>query len=279
MKITLHGLSNSLGGGVCFFCVQPKSFYKNFKYRVSVIFAGRAAYAFAFSALIMTMPQLTAAPRELVNVKSVDDHIEIDMAYVGRSNFLGRRVANYRSNKCYLLPGAAYALSRANSRLEKRQMRLVARDCWRPRSASDDMANWAYETNGEKLTRDDLSDTQNAIFEDGRLFDENGVLKTSRLFNFNYLAKFSNHNKGSTVDVELLKWAEGGWYKADTGTNFDVFSRRSAMSATVNAEARTNRNAIASAMSAEGFRGMATEWWHWTHRSSNGGAYLDGTVD
>lgn len=275
MKITLQGFSKNLGGGVCFSCAQPKGHYKHFKKIFSAFFAGLAVS----SAFYTAMPQLHAAPRELIDIKTISRNIHVDMAYIGRHNFLGRRVANYRSNTCYLLPAAANALSRANERLGSQYLKLTVRDCWRPASASVDMSNWANSQDQLNLTSRDLNSTQKVIFEDPRLFDQLGYLRPSRLKSFGYLALYSNHNKGSTVDIELLEWFNGSWEKADTGTAFDVFSRRSARSATVGPTATENRNLIANAMQSEGFRGLATEWWHWTHRSSNGGPYLDGTVD
>jgi len=275
MKITLQGFSENLGGGVCFSCAQPKGHYKHFKKIFSAFFAGLAVS----SAFYTAMPQLHAAPRELIDIRTVNRNIHIDMAYIGRQNFLGRRVANYRSNTCYLLPAAASALSRVNERLEVLSYRLVVRDCWRPSSASVDMSNWANTQDQKNLTRGDLNAAQNEIFEDPRLFDQMGILRPSRLKSYGYLALYSNHNKGSTVDIELLEWVMGRWEKADTGTAFDVFSRRSGRAAQLNSDAKLHRNLISGTMADEGFRGLATEWWHWTHRTSNGGSYLDGTVD
>ncbi len=275
MKITLQGFSKNLGGGVCFSCAQPEGHYKHIKKIFSAIFAGLAVS----SAFYTAMPQLNAAPRELIDITSVNSNIHVDMAYLGRQNFLGRRVANYRSNTCYLLPATANALSRANERLERLSYRITVRDCWRPSSASIDMSNWADTQDQKNLTDRDLNAAQKVIFEDPRLFDQMGILRPSRLKRLGYLALYSNHNKGSTVDLELLEWVMGRWEKADTGTAFDVFSRRSGQSAQLNSDQKHHRNLISGVMSSEGFRGLATEWWHWTHRNSNGGSYLDGTVD
>ncbi|MEZ4816176.1 MAG: M15 family metallopeptidase [Bdellovibrionota bacterium] len=275
MKITLQDFSINLGGGVCFSCALPKGHYKHFKKKFSAIFAGLVVC----STFYMAMPQLEAAPRGFVNIKDISDSIQVDMAYVGRKNFLGRRVAGYEANKCYLKEEAAVALERANQILQAQNKLIIVRDCWRPTQASFDMSRWADAQDQRNLKKNDLSSTQQIIFEDTRLFDSLGFLKTSRLKRLDYLATYSNHNKGGTVDIELLEWASYRWKKADTGTDFDVFSPRSAMNARVNETARSNRNLIAGAMKSSGFRGLYSEWWHWTHRASNSGDYLDGTVD
>lgn len=230
----------------------------------------------------MAMPQMNAAPPELIDVTLVDGNLVVDMAYRGAKNFLGRRVAGYRASaNCYLKPGAARALSFANTQLQKSGVYLVMRDCWRPVSGSRDMLQWAYAQDKSnvrnKITRDRMSDLQKFYFQDSVLFDARGILRPSLLLSNSYLSGgTSRHNVGSTVDVELYT-NEG--HPADTGTAFDVFSKRSAFHARVSAEARKNRNLLRSAMSAQGFRGLSSEWWHWTHRTSDSGPALDGTVD
>ncbi|WP_365883441.1 M15 family metallopeptidase [Bosea sp. (in: a-proteobacteria)] len=94
----------------------------------------------------------------------------------------------------------------------------------------------------------------------------------------------SNHSRGSTVDVGLVRAGEAALptpadagpcdgplgirppeSSLDLGTSFDCFSEKSALRHPgVTAEARRNRDILAAAMAAEGFRGYGKEWWHFT---------------
>lgn len=274
-KITLHGFFRNLGGGVCFSCAQPKGHYKHFKKKFSAFFAGLAVC----SAFNMAMPHAQTAPRELINIKSLSKNIHVNMAYVGKQNFLGQKLKNYEANSCYLKEEAAAALVEANENLKTQGYQLSFRDCWRPLSTSFYMSQWADEQDQKNLKIEDLNPIQQEIFEDPRLFDSLGFLRTSRLKQLGYLATYSNHNKGSTVDIELLQWTNERWNLADTGTVFDIFSQRAAFRAEVGTLAKTNRKILANALHQAGFRGLSTEWWHWTHTASNKGPYLDGTVN
>ncbi len=282
MKFILQDLFLNLGGGVSFDCAQLKvSHCSYFKKKVFAIIAGPVVsnILIIFVSTFMAMPQSKAAPPNLIDVKSIDNSLSIDIAYNTRKNFMGRKVPGYSANACYLKEPAARALSRANNRLEKSHLKLRLRDCWRPSKSTWFMTNWAKETDSDRLTKNDLNSTQQSIFQDKRLFDNFGILKTSRLFQFGYLSNgYSQHNRGSTLDIDVLKWTGVSWVLADTGTPYDTFSQKSAFSAGVSAEARSNRNQLRTAMSAEGFRVLSTEWWHWTHNSNSGNA-MDGEVD
>jgi D-alanyl-D-alanine dipeptidase len=252
---------------------------KRFKNEFFATFVGPVVLA-----MTAAMPQGRAAPQILVDVHDIDPSLSVDMAYRGSKNFLGRRVRGYSANHCYLKDAAARALSAANARLASVSppMKLVMRDCWRPYTATLDMQNWSATQDGKNIRVGNLSVLQADIFQDSRLFqlvDGISYLRPSRLQNFGYLAPGnSKHNRGSTVDVELYAYDSGGWRQADTGTHFDTFSQRSHFSAAVGSVARNNRTILSNAMVSEGFHVLSTEWWHWTH-STDGGEYLDGTVN
>jgi len=221
----------------------------------------------------------SAASESLVNaVDDVDPSLQVNLAYNTRNNFLERHVSGYSANKCLLKEAAARALSLANQTLLRNNLRLVLRDCWRPRRASLDMVSWAQATDEKNMRRSNMSEHELEIFDDARLFDLSGFLRTTRLLNLGYLLNFSNHNKGSTVDVELEIQNGGSWELLDMGTNFDVFSPKASHGANMGAAVNARRRMLEHVMGAEGFVSIPTEWWHWTHSASNKGPYLDGEV-
>lgn len=285
MRITLLRAQSSAGEGVCLSrgdmpnCVQHYCHCKNFKKRFFAIFAG-----LAICLATTAMPQLCAAPANFTNIEDIDSTIEVDMAYNTRANFTGKRVSGYNRNHCYLRDEAARALSAANQKLLRLEtpMSIVVRDCWRPLSSHNSLIRWAQQGDDQNLKRSDLNSTQLALFQDSRLFSGE-YLKPSQLFNFGYLSGgISRHSRGSTVDLEVLVNTSSGWTKADMGTAFDTFSRKSAAGAdadVIGSAAKANRYTLGVIMRSEGFGVLATEWWHWTHWPSSGGAAVDGTVD
>ena len=86
------------------------------------------------------------------------------------------------------------------------------------------------------------------------------------LFRLGYISPQSGHSRGSTVDISLVRLADGAEpVELDMGTPFDTFSPRSWPSdTTVGAEARRNRALLADAMRRHGFVRYVKEWWHFT---------------
>jgi D-alanyl-D-alanine dipeptidase len=87
----------------------------------------------------------------------------------------------------------------------------------------------------------------------------------STLFRDGYIAARSGHSRGSTVDLTLVRRADGA--TLEMGTPFDFFSPRSWPSDKhVGAEAQANRMLLAQAMRRRGFAPYDKEWWHFTLR-------------
>jgi zinc D-Ala-D-Ala dipeptidase len=83
------------------------------------------------------------------------------------------------------------------------------------------------------------------------------------LFKEGYISERSGHSRGSTVDLTLVRRADGR--ELDMGSPFDFFSPKSWPSDTsVGAQAQANRALLAAAMTRGGFRSYDKEWWHFT---------------
>ena len=78
-----------------------------------------------------------------------------------------------------------------------------------------------------------------------------------------YVSSSSMHCKGLAVDLTLAD--RGGKY-LDMGTDFDDFSERAHLNALhLTEEQKVNRETLASAMCAYGFRQWPYEWWHFDY--------------
>ena len=75
-------------------------------------------------------------------------------------------------------------------------------------------------------------------------------------------ARRSNHNKGNTVDLTVVRLDSGA--ELDMGTPFDHFGDES-RTASASGQVAANRRILLDAMRAEGFTNYSQEWWHYTH--------------
>ncbi|MFF2375328.1 M15 family metallopeptidase [Streptomyces xiamenensis] len=215
-----------------------------------------AVAAVAGSALVLPLsgsqgpPAVTdTAPAGFVALREVAPAIRQEIRYAGPHNFTGERVDGYEQAECLLTSDAAHALERAARALEGQGYGLLVYDCYRPQRAVDHFLRWMAQP------------------EDGRTRAEfYPRVPKERLVEDGYLAEKSGHSRGSTVDLTLTG-ADGG-DPVDMGTGFDFFDPRShGDSPDVPGEARAARRVLASAMEAEGFAPVETEWWHFGHRA------------
>jgi len=186
--------------------------------------AGSAASAGAFP----TTPALARAG--LVDVRTYAPSILVDVRYATANNFTGRRLPGYCRPWAVLKQAAARRLARVQRRLKPAGLGLKVFDAYRPARASRAMVRWAKRTGNEwVLTR-------------------------------GYVAQRSNHARGTTIDLTLVRLSSGR--PLDMGTAFDAFTPRSA---TLNARGtvRHRRLRLRRAMEGEGFRNYAREWWHY----------------
>jgi len=159
----------------------------------------------------------------LVDIRSVNNKIILDIRYATTNNFLKRKV--YPVGRCVLRGVAARALSKVQDDLATQGLGLKVFDCYRPRSVQKQM--WA-------------------ILPDDR-YVANPV-------------NGSRHNRGAAVDLTLV---DRNGKELEMPTGFDDFSERAYrnyMGGT--AQSRKNRQLLEEKMKKYGLIPLATEWWH-----------------
>ena len=173
-----------------------------------------------------------AAESLLVDVRSLDPAILVDLRYATTNNFTGAVLPGYGAQKALLRREAAQALARVEARLRTGDMGLRIWDAYRPVRATRAMVAWA-----ERTGRTDLLDQE-------------------------YIARRSRHNLGVAVDLTLVDLVTGT--ELDMGTPFDTFSEAAH---TANAQGRIlrYRQILVRAMEEEGFRNYENEWWHFSY--------------
>ena len=174
--------------------------------------------------------------------------LAVAMRYAGADNFVGRPIAGYEAPRCLLTPAAARALAAAQATLAADGLGLKVFDCYRPLRAVADFAAWA---------RDPADTRMKAAYYPH--------VDKADLFRLGYIAERSSHSRGSTVDLTLVRRADGG--ELDMGTPFDLFDPASATdSDRVGPAASANRGRLRAAMIRAGFVPYPQEWWHFTLR-------------
>jgi len=185
-------------------------------------------------------------PPGFVDAGAVVDGLVVDMRYFGDKNFVGERIDGYERARCVLSASAASALVTVQRDLAARGLGLKVFDCYRPQRAVAHFVRWAQRIDDVKRKREFYPDVDKRdLFKEG------------------YIAERSGHSRGSTVDLMLVRRADGR--ELDMGSPFDFFSPKSWPSdMTVGAQAQANRALLAAAMTRGGFRPYDKEWWHFT---------------
>ena len=167
---------------------------------------------------------------DLVDLAVVDPTIQIDLRYATTDNFTG--VAVYPVARCLLRRDAADRLARVQRRLRAEGLGLLVWDCYRPLSVQERF--WTLVPDERYVARPERRD--------------------------GHPLAGSKHNRGAAVDVTLV---DAAGKKLAMPTGFDDFSERAHRGASaVPPVARANAARLESAMTAEGFEPLATEWWH-----------------
>ena len=126
----------------------------------------------------------------------------------------------------------AQALARVQGRLRKRGLQLVLWDCYRPFGIQEEF--WKLAPDPRYIAR--------PVRREGKPFQG------------------SKHNRGAAVDVSLAT-LDGKILPMPT--DHDDFSAKAHRHAEgIAEEAAKNADALESAMVAEGFEGIESEWWH-----------------
>lgn len=193
-----------------------------------------------------------ALPEGFVYLDKVDPTIVVELRYTTANNFVGKRIDGYRKNRAILTRQAAEALAKAHAELTAAGYGIKIFDAYRPQRAVDHFVRWGRDLKDRK--------TKEKYYPD---------VPKSELFRRGYIASYSGHSRGSTVDVTLVEWNQGKPGKElDMGTPFDFFDTKSWPTSTaVTEEQKANRWRLRMALSRHGFRPYDREWWHFTLRN------------
>jgi zinc D-Ala-D-Ala dipeptidase len=178
----------------------------------------------------------TLADSLLVDIRTLDSTIAVDMRYRNANNFTGAPLAGYEGNRALLRGEAAAALARVQASLKSEGVGLLVWDAYRPVRATLAMVQWTERTKQEHLVRD------------------------------GYIADRSKHNLGVAIDLTLIHLGTDS--TLDMGTPHDEFSER-AHTANATGAVATNRERLVKAMAAHGFTNYDKEWWHFSYNVSN----------
>jgi D-alanyl-D-alanine dipeptidase len=178
----------------------------------------------------------------LVDVHRFAPGIRSELVYRTSRNITGRRLPGYCREWALLLDPAARDLARVQRYLRRQGHGLLILDAYRPARATRALVRWA-----ERSGRGNLVGT--------------------------YIARRSNHNLGSAVDLALVRLSDGRRLRMG---RFDALGPGAH---TLDASGRVLRNRLTlkRAMERFGFSNYWREWWHFDHRVK-GGRYLDLTL-
>ena len=172
----------------------------------------------------------------------------MDIRYAGPHNFIGQPVDGYEAPRGLLTAEAAESLSRVQQTLAVDGLGLKIFDAYRPVRAVRHFVRWAQDPADIKMKTD---------YYPG--------LDKPDLFRLGFIAADSAHCRGSTVDLTLVRLATGA--ELPMGSAFDFFGPPSGLGYRgLTSHEQINRDRLQAVMSAHGFDGFETEWWHFTLR-------------
>ena len=171
----------------------------------------------------------------------------LEIRYYSTLNFVGERIDSYDAPVAYLTKEAACALKKASDALKKQGYVIEIFDAYRPQSAVDHFKRWAKDLNATEMKPYFYPDVDK-----------------SDLFKQGYIAEKSAHSRGAAVDLTIVDMKSG--QELDMGSAFDFFGEVSHSEHTEGlTEAQiNNRSILRKAMTENGFKPMAEEWWHFS---------------
>ncbi len=177
---------------------------------------------------------------DLVDVQQAHSEIQIELKYTTSANFLGEKLYS-KIDKAYLQKDVAARLARVQNTLQRthRGYKLLIYDALRPVAVQQKM--WT--------ALDSLPPVERAKF----------VSNPKNL---------SLHNMGAAIDLTILD-AKGK--PLDMGAGFDdirhiaypIYEDSFLRTGQLSPQQVQNRKLLRSAMQAQGFRQLPTEWWHY----------------
>ena len=183
-----------------------------------------------------------------VDLIFLNDDILQDLMYATTSNFTGVVVDGYIAKRAIATRQSAQALNQVQKMVQEQGYALLVKDTYRPHRAVHFFNTiWKDMPDNPKM--------KSYYYPD---------LKKTDLFENGYLAKhYSRHSSGSTVDLTLVDLETK--QEIDMGTPVDFLGEASHVDFDeLTAVQQENRAILTAAMKQNGFKGMSTEWWHFT---------------
>lgn len=183
-------------------------------------------------------------PGDFVDVTQVVPEVLLDVKYYTGDNFIGEAVEGYSAPRIYLSEACCRALGKAQEKLLRQDLGFLLYDGYRPMRASRHFYRWRGEAENF-LTKE--------RFYPAYAKDE--------IFELGFVALYSEHSRGSTVDLTIVDRRSGRLL--DMGSEFDFFGDASRSDYTkLSTGAMKNRLMLKYLMLGAGFRALEQEWWH-----------------
>ena len=158
-----------------------------------------------------------------------NEFFTLNIRYASQNNFMKQSI--YDCPRCFLDIRTAEMLKDVSTEFKKYSYSIVLFDCYRPLPFQEKL--WNLMPYATYVTPP---------------------------------SKGSMHNRGSALDVSLLK-TDGS--SVDMGTHYDHFGRKAHYDYTeLDSSIIANRQLLRSTMEKYGFRGIRTEWWHFSNQES-----------
>ncbi len=184
-----------------------------------------------------------------VSAARVLPDIMTDIRYYTSFNFVGERIDGYEAPCALMTKETARALREVSCLAMERGYRLKLFDAYRPKRAVQHFVRWA----------ENVADVRMKPY----FYPQ---VDKSRLFQEGYIASRSNHSRGSTVDLTLFDMRTG--QDVDMGGPFDFFGDLSHADCQGITDTQWNsRMLLRDWMMDNGFKGINSEWWHFTLKS------------
>jgi D-alanyl-D-alanine dipeptidase len=226
---------------------------------------------FCAGVLFVTTITVNAAnlPTGFVYLKDIDPSILQDIRYASYHNFIGYPLKGYRAAECVLTEKTAKVLSEIQKELKSHALSLKVYDCYRPQMTVDQFKQWSLTSQQEMRAEFYPRVPKKYFFQKG------------------YVSARSGHSRGSTIDLTLVpiptppqtEYRPGQKLFActadylqrfrdnsiDMGTGYDCFDMLAhPYNQNISATAYQNRMLLRNMMFKHGFKGILTEWWHFT---------------
>lgn len=173
-------------------------------------------------------PKADYNTKQWTEVTALDNSIKIDMRYATTNNFTKAKM--YDCARCFLRPEAATAIAKAHKILKDRGYGgLKMFDCYRPKPY------------------------QQRLWD--KVPDPHYVMPPW---------KGSQHSRGLATDLTIV---DKNGKELDMGTEFDNFTERAhADNLNLPKNILENRQLLRGVMEQVGFKGIRTEWWHFSYQ-------------